>query len=251
MSSEINVGKDVFQFIFKESHLTIFPNDVFIHFLCNWLSIEDIGRLDSSFCNHEERCIFLTSLRLHNSLFERKDIKCSSNDFLIWLILRGLSVKRFSYLIKGRDQNVDDLIAFAICNPELLEFNLRTHGFMRPSSLNKITNFWPNLHHISLGNGSNITDATVKHLAQDCPQLKSIELSRCFNLTDKAITAFVQGCQKLESIYLDGSTSPKILPCDYVPDLPALQYFPGFILWLSGFIYRYLARCFLTAYSST
>jgi len=79
--------------------------------------------------------------------------------------------------------------------------------------------------HLDLSNSMQITDSSIKEIAQKHPELSSICLANCHLLTDRGIASLLEYCPKLEKLIVDGLD--EITGTDWGP-APHLVHFRAF-----------------------
>ncbi|KAF8928142.1 hypothetical protein BGZ47_001798 [Haplosporangium gracile] len=157
----------------------------------------------------------------------------------------------------------DELISFAKQFPNLLRLSVSLHQFMTAKALIGVADYCsqleylnfhfclslqsngfqallavsPNLRFLDLGL-TEVHDADIILVANQCPQLESLKLPFCGNLTQMSIRAIVQSCTRLVhmdlsfcdkimlTIFGDPSLSSSSSPSSFSSSQPSLSYSP-------------------------
>jgi hypothetical protein len=150
------------------------PEDLIISVYIDWITLKDVGRLDSACCTERIRPLFLRLLSLNcisfNGLYD------SSYSYIHWLCLRQISIKSLRIAPRSFDE---DFACFS---------------FMRLSALVSL----------DLSDCDRLYEMAISFVAQQCTALTSLDMSGCQQLTDTELCALgVNGrLQKLKSLNL-------------------------------------------------
>lgn len=72
-------------------HLLSIPTSVIRDVLCSWLPIAEIGRLDSAFCQRDNRALFHATLAAKSFAFDWL-IDMSEINFICWMIRKAIKI---------------------------------------------------------------------------------------------------------------------------------------------------------------
>jgi hypothetical protein len=154
--------------------------------LNEFLTINDVGKLDTAYCNKKKRdqllsllsnaeCIAYDHLHLNESFR-------SIDNMLIWIRRRGIQVLALTV-----DNKTDS------DNP-----NLTDNGLLGLSS---------QLKSLTIQTCNNITDTSMIEIGRNCTLLKSLSVSGCNNTADTSMIEIGRNCTALQSLNVSGCNS--------------------------------------------
>lgn len=159
--------------------LFIAHNDVLNSILTGWCSLDALQKLDSAFCNREQRSEFLSFLVNDTFRLEQNCLKID-RPFLRWLSIRGVKFRSVS--LCKRDFSGDNL-TFSINTQEITRIEIADENYetgiffgFKYRSAGRVPNE-------PLANVPNITQTAFLNLINSCPKLTSLVIrhTQCFN----------------------------------------------------------------------
>ena len=154
-----------------EFWIHLISSEWFICFL-EYLRMEEIAQLDSSFLNHADRCIWLVSLKSYRP---KSNVKISSVQFAKWLILKDICLQKLSLDLSISDESII-LQLLKIC-PKLKDLTIsdKTSNHMTLSfqTLIGVAMIFQKLKCLDMSN-IQIPDGGLEILSIVCHQLKVI-----------------------------------------------------------------------------
>ena len=167
-------------------HLLSFSIDIMSIILTQFLIFDDIGRLDTAYCNKKKRDQLLNIL--------------SNNESIVYDHLRfNTSYKSINKL----------LIWIGNRNIKMFELSKNEEGFLDNMHLNDngLLGLIRNCNHLQSLNISNckkITDRSMIEIGRSCMRLQSLSISRCWEITDTSMIEISRNCIHLKSLDISG-----------------------------------------------
>ena len=185
------------------SLLAILPGDLLLSICIEWLTIEDLVRLDRVVCHHKTRSLFLGLLASeHPGIISvavtRFDLKSC---VVSWLESRRIFMNGISF----RDSNGDVPSPFLPTTGGTLQsLDLFCCYEITDAGVGRIADGCFCLQTLNLTDCNLITDAGIGHIADGCSYLQSLNLTDCSQITDAGVDRIVAGCSNLQSLDLWG-----------------------------------------------
>ena len=159
--------------------LLLFPDDLIVSLLVEWLGIQNLAHLDSAICHHKTRPLFLGLLSsehpgISSVAFMNKALVLNSG-VVSWLESRRIFMKH----LKFRGDSYDTFVP----SPFL------------PTTGGRVQCLW-------FSNCYNITDTGLRSIAEGCPNLQPLKLNNCYSITDAGLGSIAEGCSGLQSLDL-------------------------------------------------
>lgn len=177
--------------------------------LAEYLSIEDISRLDIAICNKLKRQAFLTLIQ--SEIFILNGGKQQKRGFISWLSVRYIHIRQLDC---DRLISEHEFIKIANCGKFLHKIKLSNRN-INDMSIIKIAENCPNLRTLNLTRIDRVTDRSIVKIAEKCRLLEELILSGCYLITDSSIIRVAENCPNLRDIHLSG--------CRNVTDLSILK----------------------------
>ena len=142
----------------------------------DWFEIEWISLLDTAYCNHQGRVLFLNYMSSRIVTFHGLRNNHVTEHFLHYVHKRNLQIDKMI---------IDNDVLHAL--PQFNHFDdvkslQMSHCWAESiPNLNKIIAMYKNLEEISLHKSDYITDETIEIIAHNCPKLKFIHLQHFEN----------------------------------------------------------------------
>ena len=167
----------------KQLELLSFPIGILSIILVQFLTIKDVGLLDTSYCNKKKRTNLLNILAndkyIVYSHFHYDYLKKCTSNFMIWVGSRHLTIMEL--LQKQSYKELGSSFPFILDEGIL--------GLSRHCS---------NLKSLIMSACRNITDTSITELARHCSNLESLNIGGCLNITDTSITELKRHYSKLD-----------------------------------------------------
>jgi hypothetical protein len=226
---EVN-EKKIKKILNKENVLISLPLYVSRFFLNNWIQIDNICFLDSSFCNKQQRTVFLyilngfvTAGRDFDSAKDTyyQNLNYDTKLYIKWILKRNILVKNLyisrwnksvihyfqniennkNLFLKSLTFNFDDYRFFKNFNEKTLLELLNSKNFKNVSKISLIND------HVTI-----ISDLILIAIANNFKNLKVLEISFSANklknrVTDSGLFSIATHCNLLENINLSGNSA--------------------------------------------
>mmetsp|Transcript_34975 Transcript_34975/g.33252 ORF Transcript_34975/g.33252 Transcript_34975/m.33252 type:complete len:210 (-) Transcript_34975:13-642(-) len=163
-----------------------------------YLSIEDISRLDVAICNKIKRQVFLTLVQ--SEKFILKGEKQQKRGFITWLSARFINVRQLEC---DRLISEHEFIKIANCGRFIEKIKLSNRN-INDMSIIKIAEYCPNLRMLDLTRIDRVTDRSILKIAERCLKLEVLILVGCYLITDVSIIRIMENCPNLMDIQLAG-----------------------------------------------
>lgn len=191
ISSNDNVGSNE-----EALHLLSLSSDI-INLIISMLSIRELSRLDSAYCNHDKRKLFLDILS-DNKCFSYGHIKFH-NAFkyidreLTWIGSRKINITSLSI---GDDTTY-------------------TNEYLTSNGLTGLSKHCSNLQTLYIRDCRNITDSSVIKIIKQCSNLRQLEIKNCKKITTKGIIDIIKTCSThLEVLVI--SRFPRVTDIEFI-----------------------------------
>jgi len=188
--------------------------DVIDVILTKFLTIKDVGNLDTAYCSKKKRCQFLRILSdesiVYDHLYFRYSFR-SINTCMIWIGIRRINIMALSMTI-----NKDVDAAFYLsdkgllglsrhCN-QLQSLSISKCGNITIDSVIEIIKNCYSLRSLDICSCGNITTTGMIEIGSNCSSLQSLDISNCSHVTDAAIIAIGKNCTNLRSLNIRNCT---------------------------------------------
>lgn len=181
------------------------PEAVSCRIFVNWLQLADLSKLDSSFCNHQQRVPFKdtaygSSPRLvYENIPAIKSMKdVQYRQFLTWLSLRGLHVKKFCIVLKHQNmlhEHLGDRGA-SLRSIDLVGYEI--HAALRQMIMADIVAYSPALTHLGMDCFFFDTTDTITSLFRHCNDIISLRIA-CSSERCSAFAVVAEHCTHLRN----------------------------------------------------
>lgn len=185
------------------------PSGISCSIISSFLDLKSVGRLDSSFCNHQERSVFHELLSVCEAVFDSAEFGESVIEICLrWLIVRNIKISVFTFWSRQLNLNADQLRPlFQNSIRCLREVNTRNTNVLR--ALGNITGSYENIKdfRFNLCNAESLVLSNLLSKLASC--LESLYI--CETISDrKRENRFVDPevkCLKVKILHLDGNRS--------------------------------------------
>jgi hypothetical protein len=163
-----------------------------------YLSIEDVSRLDVAICNKIKRQIFLTLVQ--SEKFILNGGKQQKRGFITWLSARCINIRQLDC---DRLISEHEFVKIANCGKYMEKIKLSNRN-INDMSIIKIAENCHNLRMLDLTRIDRVTDRSILKIAERCLKLETLILSGCYLITDVSIIRIVENCPNLMDLQLSG-----------------------------------------------
>ena len=165
--------------------LLSFSIDILALILKGFLTIKELGKVDSAFCNKIKRVILLSILADNQSIiYDRIYIdafKTSTDNFLKWIGDRKINIL-----------SIDKEDSFG------------SFSYLSNDGLLGLSRHCSHLQSLDISWCSNVTDTSTIEVARHCSHLQSLDISYCYNITDTSMIEVGRHCSHLQSLTIYG-----------------------------------------------
>lgn len=172
--------------------------DEILSLFSEYLSIEDISRLDVAICNKVRRQEFLTLIRSERFVINGE--KQQKVGYISWLSFRSIQIRQLNC---DRTISEHELMKIANCSKFLQKIKLSNRN-ITDRSIIKIAESCPNLRILNLARCDRVTNRSVIKIAENCPDLKELNLSGCYSISDTSIIRIAESCPNMIELNLSG-----------------------------------------------
>jgi hypothetical protein len=191
----------------------ILPDDLFRYCL-QYLSLDEIGRLDNSMVNHATRSCYLSSLKG----FERDELPIPHFDHtsaVSWLCSRGVRMKRISLI----ELNPESLELISNCRFILQDLTFQSSRWNMNSLWDQIPHC-PHLHRLNFNSCASLTEEGLVSILTQNSHLKILELANLTFLNSDFISSLTETVSGLNHLSLQRNEQ---LTDDILPSLLQLK----------------------------
>lgn len=192
---------DVFGYFVPSVQLSMIFSD--------YLSLDDISRLDIAICNEIRRPQFLEIIGSVSCIWLESTVFNSYS--ISWLNKRSIKIRQLKISFYKKNNQVDTWVTHITTyigqSGNYLQWLSIEDENITDMSMVKILKGCPNLHSVELSLCKKITDASIVQLAIGFPNLQSLRLSGLLNVTDASIIMIGKRCPYLRKIDLSYYTS--------------------------------------------
>ena len=207
-------------------HLLKLPNCLCKGLLWQYLTVQDVVKLDNACTNKKYRQKLLKKLKnviligdcdepITITLFEwmgRRSIYLSNvhidQDFARWRNrIRSSNKDQFKFAVKNlkcyslEDTHINILLEISLFNPGVISLELRRCN-LSDATVIAITQHCTGLQSFCDMHCDGITDISISSLVRHCPALKELHLSECFNLSNTSLLLIAKHCPGLQVLDL-------------------------------------------------
>ncbi len=210
--------------------IELFPKYVLLNILKEWITLKEVGKLDTAGCNVTLRSVLLQ--RLRQCEFEFSNCLSSSNEvgLVAWMVARNVKVDSISLkeesrvspcisklLKKHKFHRLLDITV--ICGPGYKSFNellARSPDLQRLAVVNAscatVTTVYPmikvcpNLLALSLREIQGIDAYACEIIAKDCKLLTELRLIKCETVTCEGLQVLLGGLSRLRTLEMNENT---------------------------------------------
>jgi hypothetical protein len=161
-----------------------------------YLTIEDISRIDVAMCNTAKRKAFLNLIRSERCIFNSE--RGQKSGYILWLGLRSIQTKQLNCDLTI---SYEELSKIAPSSKWLQKLDLFGCQNISDTILIKIVESCPNLLRLYLPLCFNITDKSVIRIAESCPNLVQLDLVGC-NISDNSVVKITESCLQLRLLHV-------------------------------------------------
>ena len=180
--------------------LLSFSIDIMSIILTQFLTIYDIGKLDTAYCNKKKRNQLLSILSNNESIqynhLTFNDSYKSIDNLLIWIGNRKIKIVEIS--------NKDKSDQFK-------------SSFLTDDGLLGLSRHCIYLQSLNISKCDKLTDTGMIEISRNCIHLQSLDISRCYNITDTSMIEISRNCIHLKVLVITGcmnitDTGKKLFP---------------------------------------
>ena len=171
--------------------LLSFSIDIISIILIQFLTVKDVGNIDTAYCNKKKRDQLLNILSNNKYIFynnlQLDESFTSINKLLIWFGNRKIKLLSLSNESTNR-----------LCS------NLNDDGLLG------LSRYCIHLQSLDISRCENISDTAMIEIGRNCIHLQSLDISQCYNITDTGMIEIGRNCIHLKSL--------NISYCDNISD---------------------------------
>jgi len=214
--------------------------DVLGRFLTQWLTITDVVKLDSAYCNHSSRPHFLKRLNSDGAAFEQVECRSSKQRMVDWIGIRGVRIKELD-LPKSHTQ----LKNILTCTGHYLETIKCSNQLGIPrNECADISSYCPNLGTLKVNLKTALSPGMTSILT-GCPKLHTLQIPYNYyatwdqfhgdNVTNRQNVFSHISCPSMRTLVLDDPATNSFLKMmiKAFPGLTRLEIAHGSIRKLS------------------
>ena len=195
--------------------LLSFSIDIMSIILTQFLTIYDVGKLDTAYCNKKKRIQLLNILSNDESIqynhLTFNDSNKLIDNLLIWIGNRKIKILELSNDEKPHLYNV-------LTGDRLLGFK----SFLTDDGLLGLSRHCIHLKSLNISGCKNITDTSLTEIGRNSIHLKSLNISGCNSITDTVMIEISRNCIHLESLNISG--------CKNIDTREIQRLFPNVVL---------------------
>lgn len=214
---------------FARGLFEILPSEILANIVVDWLTIQDISRLDIAACSAFGRKSFLIAISCESTILFGSERKYGSN-YIKWLCSRSISIRNF----QGHDLYLTDeaIVPNKMGDvwKNLTHMDLQSCFKIKPFGIRLIIYRCFNLTSLNLGS-CRITDYVLQAISSHLPSLRSLGLMGNSKISDEAVVEVAKNCSHLNSLNLSF--------CVRITGVCLLRVFSH----LPGLLYLQLAAC--------
>jgi hypothetical protein len=181
------------------------PEALLSVFLSEWVTMTEVARMDSAFCNATIRSEFLNAaynvgrtLQYPPNLSSKITIPTLVDRINEWVLNRGASIPGF-YATNSFQSNPTQWLSYLKKFGKSIRWiDQQEYGLNTASAL-KVVKHCPNLTRFNCSSGRDVPDILI--LISACPSL--VEISGDFSYTEDKIIALAKGCTLLRKVHLN------------------------------------------------
>ena len=175
------------------------PDDMFKQEIFQYLTVDDIVKLDKACMNHKYRPQLLD--KISGVILTGDDNNSMRASLFKWLGMRRIYMIQMKIVVSGFYSMVSTMK-----NDYVDQFRYTQHVVMRGTIRDVIAIFiishCPCLSSIDISS-DNITDDTLQSIAEHCTGLQSLSLNYCWEITEAGLIAISEHCTGLQSLNLN------------------------------------------------
>jgi len=189
------------------SEFLALPFDAVAKILTEFLTMEDIAKLDSAFCVHSagRRKLFLNILSTGTFHGHSSDDRACGKSYLKWLALRKVTVRMLN--LKYCNDHFLGVIA-KFCGNVLESLVLRNSKFTN-EGIKRILPCLPSLKKLMISSSRRFTSVGLNYITKKCPLLEIVHFTDQY-FSSLSLEMFAAGCPLLQRYDIRGCE--RILP---------------------------------------
>ena len=174
-------------------------DDLFLLLTLEWLDAADLVAFDTASLSN--RCMKSTWLRVIRSIVDMRPMRglLYTSFWIRWLIDRGVRTSSMRVVHSSADR-ITDATFEGICVPDLASLVIGDGCDVTDASVGLIAMGCVNLVSVEMKRCRGVTWRSLAAIGQHCRGLTALDITGCKRLKDKGVRALAQGCIHLQSI---------------------------------------------------